>query len=136
MRRAVVAAGGAILLATHGAWADPSTDYVLHCRGCHGPQGQGIPGTVRDFRGELGQFLRVAGGRAYLIRVPGVAQSELSDARTAALLNWLLHEFGDAPDFVPFTPAEVAQHRRPPLSDPKHVRRALLQGIKADRAPR
>ena len=78
------------------AVADPRVDYMLNCRGCHGPDGAGAPGAAPSFRGQLAKFLWVPGGREYLVRVPGTAQSELDDARTAALLNWLLHEFSAA----------------------------------------
>jgi hypothetical protein len=114
--------------------ADPRTDYILHCRGCHGPNGEGAPGGVPDFRGQVGKFLSVAGGREYLIRVPGTSQSELSDARVARLLNWLVREFSAAEvpaDFEPFTDAEVSRHRRPPLTDVARLRGELLQAIDA-----
>lgn len=130
---------GVLVLGTNlalaaNASADPATDYMLHCRGCHGPEGAGTPPDVPDFRGEIGRFLAVDGGREYLIRIPGVSQSELSDARTAALLSWLVRHF-DAervpPDFREFTAAEVTRHRRPPLTDVATVRAALLGGSAA-----
>jgi len=116
------------------ARADPPTDYLLNCRGCHAPDGGGLVGAAPSFRGEVGKFLWVPGGREYLIRVPGTAQSELSDARVAALLNWIVREFSPAQvpaDFVPFTAEEVARHRRPPLSEVDGVRRDLLRAIAA-----
>src|SRR5579862_5025319 len=79
----------AALLAS-AALADPQADYMLNCRGCHGPDGRGIADGAPAFRDTVGKFLRVPGGREYLVRVPGTAQSELSDARTAALLNWIV----------------------------------------------
>jgi mono/diheme cytochrome c family protein len=138
---------GAVALVTAcvlGAWlgaaqADPFTDYILHCRGCHRPDGSGVAGAAPSFRGQLGKFLWVPGGREYLMRVPGTAQSELSDARTAALLNWMLHEFSaeEIPtDFVPFSEEEVAHYRRPPLTDAAARRRQLLQAIAAQRGKR
>ena len=66
---------------------------MLNCRGCHGPDGAGAPGAAPSFRGQVAKFLSVPGGREYLIRVPGTAQSELDDAHTAALLTWLVREF-------------------------------------------
>jgi hypothetical protein len=134
----------AVLLALGGpvagtALADPGSDYALHCRGCHGPDGAGAPGAAPTFRGQLGRFLWVRGGREYLIRVPGTAQSELDDARTAALLNWLVHEFSAAEvpgDFVPYGAAEVARHRRDALLDVWATRRALLQSIEQAEAHR
>jgi mono/diheme cytochrome c family protein len=112
--------------------ADARTDYILHCRGCHGPEGAGAPGAVPDFRDEVGRFLAVPGGREYLIRVPGTAQSELSDARVARLLNWLVREFSPRRvprPFEPYTAAEVARHRRPPLTDVAATREKLLDAI-------
>jgi mono/diheme cytochrome c family protein len=112
------------------AVADPRVDYMLNCRGCHGPDGAGAPGAAPSFRGQLARFLWVPGGREYLVRVPGTAQSELDDARTAALLNWLLHEFSAAeipPDFAPYGPEEVASLRRAPLADVWRTRNELLR---------
>jgi hypothetical protein len=110
---------GTVLLGTP-VRADPAADYMLHCRGCHGPDGAGVPPDVPDLRGELGRLVQRPGGREFVLRVPGVAQSELNDARTAALLNWLVAVFGEiqpGPDFLPFTAAEVTRHRRNPLVD-------------------
>lgn len=126
-RTLVVAALVALAAPTR---ADEAFDYVMHCRGCHGPEGQGAPGGAPDLRGSLGRFLLVPGGREYLIRVPGTAQSELDDAHTAALLNWMVRQFGPVPpDFAPFTTAEVASHRRPPLAEVGATRAALLKQI-------
>lgn len=114
--------------------ARPSTDYILHCRGCHGPEGEGAPGGVSAFAGQLAKFLRVPGGREFLVRVPGVSQSELDDAALAALLNWMLQAFDASnlpPAFVPYTAAEVAATRRPPLTDVSGTRRRLLAAIAA-----
>jgi len=125
-------------LSTASALADPQTDYMLHCRGCHGPDGAGAPGAAPSFRGQVAKFLWVPGGREYLIRVPGTAQSELSDARTALLLNWILHEFSanELPnDFVPYSEEEVTRHRRPPLTDVVPVRRELVRAIREREAP-
>ena len=124
------------LLPVPHARADDADNYVMHCRGCHGPQGQGAPGGAPDLRDSVGRFLLVPGGREYLIRVPGTSDSELDDAQTAALLNWMVREFGPASvaaDFVPFTTAEVTAHRRPPLLDVAATRAALLSALAAQR---
>ena len=123
-----------VILLANAAVADPQTDYVLNCRGCHAPDGGGLAGAAPSFRGQVGKFLWVPGGREYLIRVPGTAQSPLDDARVAALLNWIVREFSpaEAPaDFAAFTAEEVARHRRPPLTEVDRVRRDLLQAIAA-----
>ena len=127
-----VLAAGAVLAAP--AAADPRVDYMLNCRGCHGPDGAGAPGAAPSFRGQLAKFLWVPGGREYLVRVPGTAQSELDDARTAALLNWLLHEFSAAEipaDFRPYDADEVAPLRRAPLADVWGTRNQLLRVLSA-----
>ncbi len=116
------------------AFADPQTDYMLNCRGCHGPDGTGLAGAAPSFRGQLARFLSVPGGREYLIQVPGTAQSALSDARVAALLNWLLSEFSPEQvpaGFVPYREDEVARWRRSPLTDVQKTRAALLRAIEA-----
>jgi hypothetical protein len=134
--------GVAFLLAA-AARADEALDYVMHCRGCHGPEGQGAPGGAPDLRRSVGRFLLVPGGREYLIRVPGTAQSELDDGRTAALLNWMVRRFGPAAvtaGVAPFTAAEVAAHRGRPLLAVRAARTALLAalagGAEAARPPR
>jgi mono/diheme cytochrome c family protein len=116
------------------AAADPQVDYMLHCQGCHGPAGAGVAGQVPSFRGEVAKFVTVEGGREYLLRVPGTSQSELDDARTAELINWLLREFDEAhvpANFIAFTEAEVAAVRRPAYSDVALIRSRLRRLIAA-----
>lgn len=113
----------------------PKVDYMLNCMGCHRSEGQGLEGSVPDLRGEMGLFLGVEGGREFLIRVPGTAQSVLSDAATADLLNWMLKTFSPAevPEgFVPFSESEVANVRQPALSNAAEVRKELMREILAE----
>ncbi len=69
-----------------------------------------MPGLAQTAR-----FLATPRGSAYLVRVPGVAGSQLSDARVATLLNWMLRELASDPPapekFAPFSEAEVARER-------------------------
>ena len=133
MRRA-----GAVLLAAAAASlaaADvggPALDYTLNCQGCHRADGAATQGSVPALAGSVGKFLRVPGGREYLVRVPGVAQAPLDDAATAAVLNWMLKRF-DAEhlpaDFVPYSAAELGTLRRSPLIDVLTVRRRLLEAL-------
>ncbi|MBI3786102.1 MAG: hypothetical protein HY270_22170 [Deltaproteobacteria bacterium] len=123
-----------VAVATVPANADPRIDYILNCQGCHGPDGAGAPGAAPSFRDHVAKFLSVPGGREYLIRVPGVTQSELTDARTAAVLNWLVQEFSPQQvpaDFKPYSEAEIAQHRQAPLTDVVAARAELLRAIDA-----
>lgn len=121
----------AALLGGGAAYAapPPAQDYALECRGCHGARGEGSAGGVPSLA-QAARFLATPRGRAYLVRVPGVAGSELSDARLAALLSWVLRELASDPPapagFAPFSPAEVARERARKLLDPRAEREAIL----------
>ena len=102
----------------------PRLNYVLHCAGCHAMDGSGnnAPG-IPSLRGSIGHFLKVEGGREYLVQVPGASQSPLSDQETADLLNWMLKEFSgkELPERPKdYSGDEVKQlRRRPPPDVPK-----------------
>lgn len=108
--------------------------WVLHCAGCHGVDGAGTEaGRVPDLR-RLGAFLRVDGGRQFVIKVPGVMGSGLDDAQVAEVTNWVLSTLaaGSVPDgHRPFTAAEVAQARQRPLADVAAERQRLLERARA-----
>ena len=119
-----------IALATAAA-GDPQSDYMLQCQGCHRADGSGFGESVPDLRDSVGRFLEVPGGRAFLVQVPGSAQSPLSDARLAGVLNWMIERFGPArvaAGFEPYDAEEVATLRTP-LLDVAAVRARLLAGI-------
>jgi mono/diheme cytochrome c family protein len=120
--------------ATASAVDGPELDYAVTCQGCHRADGSGTPGTVPALAGSVGRFARVAGGREFLARVPGVAQAPLDDAALAAVLNWVLRRFGgaDVPgSFAPYTADEVGALRRRPLTDVERTRRELLDAAGA-----
>lgn len=111
-----------------GAPGWPEVHYMLHCQGCHLPDGSGSPGRVPDLRNSVAHYLTVPGGREYLVRIPGISQAPLDDAELAAVLNWVLHRFGPADALrgaVPFTPTEVSRLRRPALTDVTSARNGL-----------
>lgn len=116
--------GIALCLAAASATADPNVamDYAIQCQGCHLANGRGS-GDIPTLHG-IGALFEASGGRAYLARVPGVANASLSDERLAALLNWVLTRWSQA-DFAPYTEDEVGQLRRQPLLDPAAAREAL-----------
>ena len=73
-------------------------------------------------------------GRDYVIRVPGVAQSPLSDEDTAALLNWMARNLSDLkvpPSFVDYSEAEIHRARDRPLVRVSAVRARLLKAAGA-----
>src|SRR5271156_5192781 len=75
------------------AAANPAQDYMLYCMGCHGPEAEGVPGKVPPLAHALGHYMRSPAGRNYILRVPGAANSVLSDAELAAVLNWLAQTY-------------------------------------------
>jgi len=114
----------------HGARAETGeNNYLLECNGCHARDGRGANDTVPSLRGEMAKFLAVAGGREFLVQVPGSAQSPLSDRELADTLNWMLAEFGPAGiarQYPPYTASEVAALREQPLVDVRAAREALV----------
>jgi hypothetical protein len=76
-------------------------DFARQCQGCHRADGMG----ARD-------------------AIP----------RLAAVLNWTLATFSPgelAPDFAPFTAAEVARHRKDPIVEVRATRERLLAQMRA-----
>lgn len=104
---------------------------MLQCLGCHGPDGRGEPGHVPSIRATLAPLSRFPAGRRYLVEVPGVAFSTLSDRDLAALLNWMIPTLGSAPpeQFRAFTAAEVAHDRRKPLVEISATRARLMRQL-------
>ncbi len=119
-----------------GAGYRPAVNWQLQCAGCHLEDGRGARANdVPRLQGFVGRFLEVDGGREFLLRVPGVSQSALSDAETAALLNWIIADgmagASRPADFQPFTEAEVARLRHQALLDLPGTRAKLIGAIRA-----
>ena len=109
--------------------AQTHIDYMLKCQGCHRPDGSGDSVSNPPMNGKVAKFLHVLGGRAFLVRVPGVATVDLDDARLAAVLNWSLYRFDRAnlpADFKPYSAAEIGRLRRAPLRTERATLRAEL----------
>jgi mono/diheme cytochrome c family protein len=116
------------------AGGSPAEMYTLNCWGCHKPRAEGIPGAVPRLADAMADFLHVPGGREYLVEVPGVAASTLSDAEIAQVLNWLLFTFNKAEmpaNFKPYTAAEVAKYRPHQLIRITETRDELVKRLKA-----
>ena len=116
--------------------ASPAQDYMLYCMGCHGGQAQGVAGKVPPLAGALARFMRTSEGRNYVLRVPGAANSALSDAQLAAVLNWLAESYRLPPEALPapFTLEEVSAVRRTPLADVQGTRREVVRALAASGA--
>lgn len=126
-----------LLLAAPVAAESPAVNYLLQCQGCHGADGRGSPGSVPALAGLVARYPTLPGGRAYLARVPGAATSPISDVELAELLTWIVRRFGPEEalaNFAPYTEAEVAAVRRPPLVDVDAVREPLLAQLGVDPA--
>jgi hypothetical protein len=130
-----VSAGAAAIVlcwaTANAAWAyQPAVNYQLRCMGCHLADGSGEAGRVPSIRRTLVLFSSSPEGRDYVIRVPGVAQSPLSDADTAVLLNWMARNLSDvklSSRFADYSAAEVHRARAHPLVRVRGIRAHLLR---------
>ena len=104
-------------------------DYLLHCSGCHLPDGTGAPPEVPSLRGPMGAIVATPEGRDYIARVPEVAQAPLGDDALARVLNWVLLEFNGETlpkSFRLLDAAEVGVARVKVLADPLRAREAIV----------
>lgn len=133
-RRACATAAALLLFAGQAALASPEQDYMLHCMGCHGTQARGVPGKVPPLAGALSRFMRTPAGRNYVLRVPGAANSALSDTQLAAVLNWIAVTFDEhaaTKPPAPFTSEEVTRLRHTPLVAVLAARSAVVRDLAA-----
>ena len=71
------------------------SDYVEHCSGCHGMQGNSAPAEIPVLRDRVGYFMCTQQGREYLIRLPNVAYSAISDNQELAdMMNFVVFGLG------------------------------------------
>jgi hypothetical protein len=105
--------------AVRGMMADPElaqSDFVEQCAGCHGVRGSTVPAHLPEIKDRVGWFMCTPESRAYLLRLPNVAHSRLTDnAQLADLMNYVVFVLGgkSAPAGTkPFTAEEVAHERQ------------------------
>lgn len=94
--------------------------YLTSCGGCHGIEGVSAPQAVPTLRHLTGSFLCTREGRQFIVRIPDVALSSLSDQMLTRVMNWVVFDLG-APvpagrEAHPYTVAEVARLRQEPLT--------------------
>ena len=93
----------------------PESDYVEYCSGCHGMQGNSAPAEIPVLRDRVGYFMCTREGRDYLIRLPNVAYSAITDNQELAdMMNFVVFGLGgnSAPRGTrPFTAPEVRRLR-------------------------
>ena len=120
----------------HGADRTPATNYVLKCIGCHRQDGSGLPSAgIPDFVGKVGVFAQLPEGRAYLLHVPGVIGSSLSDKEIADLLNYVMDNYAgsSAPiPSAPFSADEVAALRATEVGNVVKYRRVVAAKLAKD----
>jgi hypothetical protein len=96
------------------------SDFVEQCAGCHGVRGSSIPAHLPELKDRVGYFMCTPESRAYLLRLPNVAHSRLTDnAQLADLMNYVVFVLGGKsapPGAKPFTAEEVAHERQFPLT--------------------
>ena len=115
--------------------AQARSDYIENCGGCHGIVGDSAPARLPVLRHRVGYFLCTPEARAYLVRVPNVAHSRITDnAELADLLNYVVFDLGggSAPaNALPFTADEVTRERSHALNDVslKAVRASLVERV-------
>jgi hypothetical protein len=105
---------------------------MLNCMGCHGTDARGVPGKVPPLANALSRFMRTPEGRNYVLRVPGAANSALSDTQLAAVLNWLAVTYDSSAStdrLAPFTSQEVSLLRHRPLVSVLATRKTVVGNL-------
>jgi mono/diheme cytochrome c family protein len=95
-------------------------NYLLNCGGCHGEKGVSNSRLVPELRDQVGYYLNSSSGREYLVRLPNVAFSTMTDRELTEVLNFMVFTLGGPSvpaHAAPFTPPEVARLRKRPLND-------------------
>ena len=114
---------------------NPRYDYMLKCSGCHLMDGSGGPvGGIPDFREQIGYFLVIPEGRAFLMQVAGLVTSGLTYERAAAVTNYIVENFAGAsmpPDFQPYTADEARLYRETRPADLAQRRYELYEQLNA-----
>jgi len=112
-------------------------NYQLQCAGCHLASGEGARANdMPRLHGFVGNFLKVDGGRDFLVRVPGISQSALNNAQLADMLNWLLNKDGMAgssmpANYQPYTADEVTRIRAKSILNLPNTRAGLIAKMRA-----
>lgn len=128
------ALGGCLLSVAVTASADESgaqarVDYLLHCSGCHGQDGMGNPARgIPQFTNQIGHFLRLPEGRAFLMQVPGLLGARLPDERAAAVTTYLVRTYAGPSlpaEFRPYSAGEARRYRETRPADVIGKRNAL-----------
>ncbi|WP_424987504.1 c-type cytochrome [Microbulbifer sp. S227A] len=107
----------------------PRANYLLHCSGCHRQDGAGaIEGGIPPFQDSVGHIAGIETGRTYIMHVPGVISTNMSDADVAGVLNYILDRWGGGG--AEFSAEEVTHRRALPVADVVVYRRQVVDELK------
>ena len=71
------------------------SDFTENCGGCHGFDGNSAPADIPVLKDRVGYFMCSKEGREYLIRLPNVAHSRITDPQELAdLMNFVVFAIG------------------------------------------
>lgn len=108
-----------ISAAVRATMVDPElaqSDFIENCAGCHGLRGTTVPAHLPEIKDRVGWFMCTPESRAYLLRLPNVAHSRITDnAQLADLMNYVVFVLGGKSvpaGTKPFTGEEVAHERQ------------------------
>ena len=108
--------------------------YILNCAGCHGLEGAGSEvNGIPDLRNVIGHYLRTPEGRAYLVQVPGVSNSALSNKEIVSVMTWMLPKFSkkEMPEDVkPYTEEEVSRYRASVPADIPALKSSVISRLR------
>ncbi|MDG6774448.1 cytochrome c [Thiomicrorhabdus sp. ZW0627] len=134
--------GMLFLLASGEALAvkySPETNYALRCSGCHGPAGIGTEkGGIPNFQDFVGSFSTLESGRKYLMNVPGVVGSNLSNSEISEVMNYVMKKWGGESlpkTYQPFTEEEVNKLKQYDVGDVVAYRRKVAKELKEQGLP-
>ena len=104
-------------------------DYILHCSGCHSLDGLGVEDKgIPRLKDQIGYYLTVPEGRAFIMQVPGLLSAGMPDERAAGVMNWIIEYFAGnsaPPNWTAYTAEEAARYRLSKPADVAAARRAL-----------
>ncbi|MEY8830131.1 cytochrome c [Sedimentitalea sp. XS_ASV28] len=114
----------------NGATLSPHANYLLYCSGCHRQDGAGaIEGGIPAFQDSVGYIAGIETGRTYIMHVPGVISTNMSDADVAGVLNYILDRWGEEGG-ADFSAEEVTRRRALPVADVVVYRRQVVKELK------
>jgi hypothetical protein len=136
MRRCAIGIFATLIMTAAAHSAEPNYNYALHCTGCHTAEGLSPElGRIPPLKGVVGHLVRTKEARLYFANVPGIVNSGLDSAETAALLNWVVKIYGEKstpPSWTLFDGAEIEALRRRAPADIMAYRKEVQDRLNAE----